>query len=561
MNLTGYPHIDKPWLKYYSDEAINSPLPECTIYQYLWENNKNNLKDTAIIYFGKRITYKKLFDEIDKAACAFEDLGISSGDIVTICTMNTPEMVYITYGLNKIGAIANFEYPTLSEKELYDALRKTSSKLFIMLDLFGQKFTKAEKYADKVITISPASSMPMFMKTIYKISKKSVGKYEDYQTIVNNQTTVSMKAVNYQENRPAVLTHTGGSTGIPKGVLLCDDNFNAIAYQYKVSGMDYSRQDTILHCIPPFHAYGFSVGVHMPLSLGMTICMSIKIENEAITKLFKKYKPVHFVGTGPHVTAIMNDRKIQKSNLKHIKTIAIGGAAASSAQESAVNEFLKDRGSKSKLLIGYGMTEVCATVCTNMSHCRKAETVGIPLSRVNIKVVDIDTRKELTYNQTGELLLSTPTMMLEYYRNNEENKNAVIYDDEGVKWLKTGDLASVDEDGFVKIKGRIKRIFTTRDVETGFFFKVYPEYIEQTAEKINGVESCSVICVPDKEKINIPIAYIVRNSPSLDENKVLEYCRNTMSAHSVPQQIVFIEKMPLTPIGKVDYNLLLDMAQ
>ena len=129
--LTGYPSIDKPWLKYYSEEAINAPLPECTIYEYLWENNKDHLDDIAIIYFNRKITYGELFENIDKTASALLALGVKPGEIVTVAMPSIPEALYAVYALNKIGAVANMIHPLAGEQELLNYLNEVESKVFL----------------------------------------------------------------------------------------------------------------------------------------------------------------------------------------------------------------------------------------------------------------------------------------------------------------------------------------------------------------------------------------------------------------------------------------------
>lgn len=348
--------------------------------------------------------------------------------------------------------------------------------------------------------------------------------------------------------------NTGGTTGIPKKVALSDDNFNSVAYQYKISGMDYSRQDTLLHCIPPFHAYGFSVGVHMPLTLGMTICMSPKIDNYSIANLFAKIRPNHFVGAGPHVLAIMANKRVQKLDLLFMKTIAIGGAATNDVKETTVNEFLKNHHSHIPLIVGFGMTEACATICTNMNHCSKLGSGGIPLPKNNIKIIDTKTQRELPYNSIGELLFSSPSAMVEYYKNEEETQKAITFDEENVRWIHTGDLAVIDEDGFVYIKGRLKRIYTVAD-HRGMVFKVYPDYIEQIASGIEGVLSCAVICKPEKKRINVPILFAVVSNETT-ENDILACCKKVLPEHMVPAKIIIKDSLPLTTAGKNDYQAL-----
>ncbi len=553
--LTGYPSIDKPWLKYYSEEAINAPLPECTIYEYLWENNKDHLDDVALIYFGRKITYGELFENIDKAARAFAAIGIKSNDIVVLCTLNTPEMIYCTYALNKIGAVSAFEYPTLNDKDMCKAIDKLNAKAFIILELFTGKYRNACETAPYVIAISPSESMNPITKILYKVKAKS-------KTVKNGfeyfSSFIKSKKVDYvlntEHDKAAILVHTGGTTGVPKSVALSDDNFNSVSYQYKISGMDYSRQDTLLHCIPPFHAYGFSVGVHMPLTLGMTICMSLKIDNESIANLFAKIKPNHFVGAGPHVSAIISNKRVQKLNLSHMKTIAIGGAATNDVRESTVNEFLNKHGSNIVLVVGFGMTEACATVCTNMNHCSKSGSVGIPLPKSNIKIIDTETQKELPYNSMGELLISSPSVMVEYYQNEEETRKAISFDENNVRWIHTGDLATIDNDGFLFINGRLKRICTTKD-NGGMVFKLYPDYIEQIVSKMKEVLYCAAICKPDNKRINIPVLFaVVLNE--ISESTILGHCKELLPEHMIPEKIIIKDSLPLTIAGKIDYRAL-----
>lgn len=174
--LTGYPSVDKPWLKYYSEEAINAKLPECTIYEYLWENNKEHLDDVALIYFGRKIKYRALFENIEQTASAFVSLGVKKGDIVTIQSLSLPQVIYMLYALSKIGAVANFIYATSTAKEVIENLTQTKSKIYVAIDSIFEKFNEkiTTPYLQNSILLSVADEMPVLLKMGYKLSNKNV---------------------------------------------------------------------------------------------------------------------------------------------------------------------------------------------------------------------------------------------------------------------------------------------------------------------------------------------------------------------------------------------------
>ena len=175
QKLTGYPSIDKPWLKYYSEEAINAPLPECTIYEYLWENNKDHFDDIALNYFDRKITYGELFENIEKAAKAFSALGVKAGDIVVLATVTTPETIYAFYGLNRLGAISNMVDPRTSTEGIKHYISEVDAKLVLTIDAALPKIEKAvvETNVQSIIVVSPADSLPQPKKALFLLSNKS----------------------------------------------------------------------------------------------------------------------------------------------------------------------------------------------------------------------------------------------------------------------------------------------------------------------------------------------------------------------------------------------------
>ena len=526
------------------------------------------MESIALNYFGNRITYRKVFEHIKETADAFAMAGIKRGDIVTILSLITPETIYCIYALNYIGAVANMGYLSLSEDEIVQMVEKTNSKAIIVLEVAAEKVIHVQERLTSGMTIilPVESSMPWLMKSILKMKKKKLpndGKQLlTYPSFVKKYAGQKQVAeVQWEENQPAVLVYTSGTTGEPKGVVLTNDNINAVAFQYRYSGMRFKTGETILTFMPPFLAIGFCLNVHMPLTIGLEEVISPNPDAVVLTKLYKKCRPNHFVAAPTNILQIID--AMQGKSMSHCITLAGGGESMTPQQEEMVNTYLAEHGSDAKYITGYGMTEFAATVTTGLNNVYRENTLGIPLCKTIVKIVDTETGKELPYGEVGELCFHTPSQMKEYYQNPKETAETIRQHEDGMKWIHTGDLGWVDQDGFVHFKGRMKRIYMTQG-EDGTLYKVFPARTEMVLMELGNVKKCAVTVRMEGKLVKEQIAYLVLDKKAEKEN-VLEmvraHCRKMLPSHSVPGKYILLDEIPLTQSGKTDYRALEKMKK
>jgi len=561
--MTGYPSVDKPWLKYYSEEAINAPLPECTIYDYLWEKNKDHQRNVALNYFDRKITYGEVFANIDKACKSFSSLGLKSGDIVTVCAVTLPETIYSFYGLNRLGVVCNMVDPRTSAEGIREYIKEVNSKIVISIDVAYLKIAEAIKgtSVEKIVVISPADSLPQPKKSLFKAFKATKVpndglhiKWNDFVDIGKGNEPV---IVPYSKNTPCVIVHTGGTTGVPKGVMLSDDNMNAAALQAYRCGFNFKREHNWLNIMPPFIAYGVGNGLHLPLIVGMEVILIPSFNPDKFVNLLNKYNPNHIAGVPSHYGNIIRNPKFQKTSLEYLLSPIVGGDGMDISLENEVNNFFASHNAPNPVCKGYGMSEVAAAVCVCSSMERnKIGSVGIPFPYTTMSVFDLSTGKELSYNEEGEICMTGPNTMVGYYNNEAETNKVIKKHDDGLMWVHSGDIGYIDEDGFVFIKDRIKRVIIRHDG-----FKVFPSLIEKTVDaNVNVVSSCAVgIVDTSHSQGKLPIVFaVLRDKCSADviKTELFKLCQNELPEYAQPVDVIFKDALPLTSIGKVDYRAL-----
>ena len=548
--LTGYPSIDKPWLKYYSEEAINAPLPEGSMYEYMMSRNRENLQDIAINYFGKKITYGQLDEQISKCAKALAGMGIGRGDVVSLNMLAMPETVYLLYAINRLGAICNFLVLNGTIEEIRKQIKSTNSRLVISVDVAADKALNAVGEDKIPVVIAKVSgSMPASM-LLFKTKRVTGGM--KWTTFIGQGEGVNCDYSAAGSNNAAVIEYTSGTTGESKGVLISNRAANALAFQYIQANkiFDFNRRETFLNIIPPFLSYGLFVALHMPLCGRMEVILSPDSDPKHFARNLLKYKPNHFSGGPMHINNMLSDCRVDKTNLSFIITASYGGDDVNAEWEQTVTDFLHRHGCKYGLIKGYGLTEMASTFGTKGHHTEAM----IPFMRNNIKVLDLDSGEELTYGQEGELCVSGPSMM-DGYMNREEETAEIIWEENGIRWMHTGDLGYVSEEGYFYITGRIKRILWTVE-EDGIISRVYPMKIEDVISMHADVKRCAVVGIPNGEKGYLTKAYVV-SSGADEENlrrEILELCSRKLPQNSQPTEIEVINELPVTSAGKVDYR-------
>lgn len=571
--ITGYASIDKPWQKYYSKEAITDSIPELTAYQYMVSQNKDNLSTKAIMYYGKKISYKNYIDMIDETARRLYNLGVTEGEVVTVMSVANPELEILFYALNKLGAVINLIDVRSDYKQIKKYLMEVKSSEVVVMDNFLPEFDKCmedediDNIVENVITLSPYNSVlfPFNVlaekksrkedSTLYnKIDEiKKKNKYMTWNDLMSVHKYRYPRYPRYKKNMVAALVHTGGTTGVPKTVKLSNENFNAMAIQYKSLNANYNKGDTFLNGIVPFVAYGIVVTIHMPMCLGMTNIIAPILSPKEFTEFMIKYKPNHTITVPTYVEHFVHDRKADSMNWKCLKNLGIGGDYFSEQSEIYVNEFLKNHGSSSIAEKGYGMTENSSTAGVCLVGVNKTNSLGIPLPLNTYGIFERGTDKELKYGEEGEICITGPTEMLGYLDNEEEEDKVIKIHSDGKKWIHSEDVGIIDEDGFLFFKGRYKRLIPHGG------FKLYPSYIEEIIMKHPDIDNCCVISIPDKVYGASPEAHVVIKKDSVSELKklkeeLIKLCQDKLPSYSQPEDFIFEEDLPLTSVGKVDYK-------
>ena len=342
--------------------------------------------------------------------------------------------------------------------------------------------------------------------------------------------------------------------------MLTDRNFNAIAMQLSAYEGLFEKGQSLMNIMPPFIAYGYACGVHLPLVLGLTVVIIPNLDPAKLGSLIWKYKPEHMFGVPAHYQQMAADSKLKDKDLSFIRNYAAGGDAISIGAEKTVNEFLAAHNVEYPMAKGYGMTEVSSAATCAAGKNNKLGSVGIPLVNTLVSVFEPDTEKELPIGERGELCISGPTMMKCYYNKPAETAAILRTHGDGRVWVHTGDIGYMDEDGFVYLDSRIKRLIIRHDG-----FKVFPSMIENVISQHPAVHQCSVVGCTDKDHVQgrLPFVYIVLDpeaAVSVKKRQVIkelrQLCAEELPEYVQPVGYKFIDSMPMTPVGKFDYRKL-----
>lgn len=553
--LTGYASVDKPWLKWYDENVITERIPTISLYDYIYRENRDRLENIAVSFFEKTISYGEVFDNIEIVYKAFLGYGVRQGDIVSVCIPNIPEAIYIFYALNKIGAICNYVDPRANVNVMAYHIRIAKSDLLITISDCYEMFKGIKKDAEIkcIAVLNVVESLNKYKGT--DITDETDCTWEQFIHVDENP---EIEKTEVDENCPACILHTGGTTGTPKGALLSNKNFHSLVIQWKSLGLPYEAKKTLLSLMPPFVSFGLTANMHVPLCYGMELILIPEYNPLKVVDQIAKYHPNCIPASPAHWEEILINKKIRRMDLSFLEVAFVGGDIISSKLERGLNKLFKATNANTSLINAYGMTETTTAISVPFSEkVRHEGSVGVPLPQTIVGIFDDDCN-ELKYDELGEICVRSNSVMLEYYKSDETEQTLIIHND-GNRWMHTGDMGTISRDGILTIKGRKKRIIIRYDG-----IKIYPVEVENVIMQIPEVRKCIVVGKKDRRHLqgSFPVAYIIIDSSDKDTliQKAKDYSIDHIIDYAVPEQFFVIEDIPFTANGKIDYRLLEDNA-
>ncbi len=571
--MTVYPS-DKPWLKLYDEGVPDSlrPYPEHPLHEFLEQSARTYPERPAVIFKNHSLTYRQLNDLSDRLAAALADLGIEKGDRVAVFMPNAPQFPLAFYGILKAGAVVTTISPLDAPAQIEHKLNYTGAETILLMSNFYEQFKaiQAKTPVKRVIVTHIKEYMPRLLKTLFPLLALLKADLKVHQVTLRDgdswlpqrldrYTAAQRPKVEIGSTDDAVFQFTGGTTGVPKAAVAPHRSLVANTLQI-MSWMPDVRMghEITLMAIPLFHVYGMVAGMSYSVGCGAALLMIPNPRDlDDILDSIEKWRPTIYPGVPTMYNAINNHPKVQSGevDVTSIRACISGSAPLLTETQERFEKF-----TGASLREGFGMSEApTATHCNPMHGENRKGSIGLPLPDVECRIVSLeDGVTDLPAGDVGELVLHSPNLMRGYWEMPTETTNALREGPDGKKWLYSGDIAKMDEDGYFYIVDRKK------DMVIVSGFNVYPTNVEEVLIQHPKILEVTVAGVKDPHRGETVKAWVVlRPGETATEDEIIEWARNSgqLAAYERPRIVEFRDELPKTLVGKVLRRALVEESE
>lgn len=572
---TGYPSIDKPWLKYYKHPVDINELPQESIFQRLERCNADRLDDVAIEMRvaqngyapGPQITFGTYFSLIRECARSLCVLGVKRDDVVVTILPNVPESRLLIYAANILGATVYPVSPMASTELLTSIIDANDVSIVAVFEPLLAKFAPALE-GDSIKHVIHLAGSEFFEYALASTAVYEGCGHEDIERDLDWATFVCLKDEHpdditpvYIDDHTAAIIGTSGTTGTSKGVCLTDGNLNALAASQEL-GEIFLPGELSLDALISSIGYGISME-HSSGCCGVHSVLIPELVTDKFAELLCAVEPDNFAGGPVHSINLYRSEQYRNGQIPKVRNLISGGASLDKELESKLNGSSEGNSEEScesvTVCQGYGATECCGSATYQIEGAYKFGGIGVPLPFEDMGIFEPGTDKELGYNEEGEICISGPTVMKGYLDNPDETANVLKRHSDGKVWLHLADLGHCDEDGQFYITDRIKNIF----MRTGF--NVHPSKIAEFISGNDAVAECCVVGIEHPDQQCVPVAFVVKD-PTCglsddDAKEALEAnCYANLAETDIPYEWVFVEGLPRNMGGKVDTQQLVALS-
>ena len=547
--------------------SIDLPMLD-TMYEQLHATVERYPNSTALIYYGTHLSFSQLDDLVNGCAAGLKALGVKKGDRVTICMPNLPQTIAVIYAVNKIGAVCNMLHPLSAASEVKHGVELVKSKVAFCFDISEKAFDglpvtliccKTAQFFEKT-PVGFVRGKVYLHRTKDKRAPAQVGHKLSWQGFLDGGKSYLKRhgippTVGTRDDTAAIM-YTGGTTGSPKGVMLSNDAVNHLSFQMFPIAKDVLASDGMLGALPVFHGFGFALCMHTAMCVGMRYALIPRFDPKDCCSMILKEKISLIFSVPAFFEGLLKCGGLKGQDLSFIRLVGSGGDMVSDDLKARMDALLKEGGSNTYLISGYGLTE-CVTACTMAPPAEKVGTgcVGTPFDGNEMKVVRLGST-EAVLEEDGEICITGPTLMKGYWQDEEETAKVLKRHADGKLWLHTGDIGRIGRDGQLYFKQRLKRVLKV----SGYL--IYPSVIEERLRCNSLVEDCCVVGVQTASGTKVK-AYVVPQRPAKTQTEqellaeeLKRYSSQTLNRWSIPAQVEFLPELPRTKIGKVDFKAL-----
>ncbi len=552
---------NKPWLKFYGQVPHTLDYPRISMYEAVKLSAQQRPNELAYDFLGYTSTYRRFLEEIDHCADALAAIGLAKGDKITISMPTSPQGIICFYAANRLGAISSMIHPLSTANEIEFYLNTAKSRYALTLDAFYGKFKEVKKRTPLETLIlaripdylSPLKRIGFNLtvgRKIPKVPKDPMVKW--WSNLMRGHYPQAPKT-QVDTDDLAVILYSGGTTGVPKGIMLSNMNFISEGMQVSEWGK-LSDTDSILAILPIFHGFGLGVCVNACFMGGGKTILVPQFTPETVAQIISAQKPSFVVGVPTLFDALSRNPKFCKADLSCLRGTFSGADTLPRAVKERFEETVKKQGGNVQLLEGYGLTEAVTAIMSMPINQYREGSIGVPFPDMLAKIVKLGTTTEAPCGQEGEICVSGPAVMMGYLDQPEETADTLRKHPDGKIWLHTGDIGTMDKDGFFYFKLRQKRMIKSSGMN------VYPAQVEDILYRHPEVQEACIIGVPDEAQVQIVKGVVVLKDPSKaspEMGKILiDYCRDHLIKWSCPREIEFRDNLPKTLVGKIAFNVL-----